>query len=311
MWGIPTHCRTVAFGKRVAGEKIGTVLEAGAYAMQGMPGHFIKAKVLVDILQTLRSQLYASNPLAGEFWVTLVYEFLPMLYYHCGRLGHIAPNFSFLDPIGIEHYGPELTTEVIGYRVEEAAFIPQLLRPPIQPSVWVNPHTSGVGQESKKQKRDEGMEYIAVEEDDRPVVMALPAKKQTDQEQNMKHVQVKTVKQAEVIAHGSGYNGGGNFSGGGRGHNYKSKGKGGQGGYTVYHKGQGADDKKKLNYYRGGYTPQTGGRNAEGSRGSGPKQNPRGGAGQLQSRQTKEPRQQPFPGTGKQKGKEAFSDDCS
>ncbi|CAL1368301.1 unnamed protein product [Linum trigynum] len=147
MWNIPSHCRTVAFGRRVAGAKIGEVLDAGVFAIKGEPSHFLKAKVKVNVFEPLRSQVYASNDQIGEFWVTLVYEFLPLFCYHCGRLGHKAPHCSFPDPEGEEHYGPELSTDIIGHRLDEQTKIPVHLLPAMHKTVWLNPavKVGGVG----------------------------------------------------------------------------------------------------------------------------------------------------------------------
>ncbi|CAL1375701.1 unnamed protein product [Linum trigynum] len=229
MWGIPNHCRTVAFGKRVAGSKIGKVLEAGAFAIQGISGHFIKTKVLLDITQPLRSQLYASNPLVGEFWVTLVYEFLPLLCYHCGRLGHMAPNCVYPDPVGIEHYGPELSTDIIGYRVEEAAVVPFPLRQPAQSSVWVNPNSGANAAGGGKQKRGRETEEDPTGGRGKSVVLGLPA--QGSMERGSGDVQGKS---------GQGQVNRGNVdggSGGYRGQFVKGKGKGGQGTYQQASRG--------------------------------------------------------------------------
>ncbi|CAL1399287.1 unnamed protein product [Linum trigynum] len=229
MWGIPNHCRTVAFGKRVAGSKIGKVLEAGAFAIQGISGHFIKTKVLLDITQPLRSQLYASNPLVGEFWVTLVYEFLPLLCYHCGRLGHMAPNCVYPDPMGIEHYGPELSTDIIGYRVEEAAVVPFPLRQPAQSSVWVNPNSGANAAGGGKQKRGREAEEDPRGGRDKYVVLGLPA--QGSLERGIGDLQGKSgqgqVHRGNVVGGGSGY----------RGQFVKGKGKGGQGNYQQANRG--------------------------------------------------------------------------
>ncbi|CAL1379674.1 unnamed protein product [Linum trigynum] len=119
MWGIPTHCRTSAFGKRMAEAKLGEVVDVGAYAVKGNPNHFIKAKTKINGYEPLCSQLFASNPVVGEFWVRLIYEFLPMYCYHCGRLGHMGKHCKFTAPTRIEHYGPGLSTNIAGHRVEE------------------------------------------------------------------------------------------------------------------------------------------------------------------------------------------------
>ncbi|CAL1379462.1 unnamed protein product [Linum trigynum] len=65
IWGIPSHCRTVAFGRRMPEAKLGEVLDAGLFGINGMSGHFVKVMVNINLLEPLRSQLFASNPTVG------------------------------------------------------------------------------------------------------------------------------------------------------------------------------------------------------------------------------------------------------
>ncbi|CAL1371589.1 unnamed protein product [Linum trigynum] len=114
------------------------------FAIKGEPGHFIKARCKVNVFEPLRSQVYASNEQIGEFWVSLIYKFLPLFCYNCGRLGHKAPQFKFLDLVGVEYYGPELSTNITGHRLDEQSKIPVHLLPTIPKSVWVNPGIKGI-----------------------------------------------------------------------------------------------------------------------------------------------------------------------
>ncbi|CAL1403232.1 unnamed protein product [Linum trigynum] len=145
MWGIPLHCREVAFRRTMAEAKIEEVLDAGLFGICGEFGNFIKTRVKLNVLQPLRSKLCARNEVAGEFWVYLIYEFLPLLCYHCGRLRHLEKNCSFPDPEGDEEYGPRMSTNVIDYRLN--AEVPRLPK-----SVWINPNLEGA---AKRESRDD------------------------------------------------------------------------------------------------------------------------------------------------------------
>ncbi|CAL1400949.1 unnamed protein product [Linum trigynum] len=306
MWGIPNHYRTVAFGKRVAGTKIGRVLEAGAFAIQGIPGHFIKTKVFLDVTQPLCSQVYVSNPLAGEFWVTLVYEFLPLLCYHCGRLGHTTPNCAYPDPVGIEHYGPELSTEIIGYRVEESAFVPLLLRQPTQSSVWVNPHIGGTTSGGGKPKRDRDVEEMSTDEAGNPVVLALPAKGPVEHVQGIKGTQMAKESNLGVASSSGGHGGAGNAH---RGTYSKMKGKGGYGQQQQHPRGKVNLERTRPQYWRGGDSgSETGYRGDDTFGPPAPKQQKqKGELRRPHSRQSNEPGVQlAAAGAVKKKGNEVF-----
>ncbi|CAL1380617.1 unnamed protein product [Linum trigynum] len=69
MWGIPSHCRTLSFGRTMAEAKIGEVLDAGLFGIRGEAGTFVKTSLKLNVLPPLRSKLYARNEVAGEFWV--------------------------------------------------------------------------------------------------------------------------------------------------------------------------------------------------------------------------------------------------
>ncbi|CAL1394609.1 unnamed protein product [Linum trigynum] len=74
MWGVPSYCQTTAFRLRIAQGKLREPMETGLFEIKGMPGYFIKVRLMINVNEPLRSQVYASNPVAGKFWVTLVYE---------------------------------------------------------------------------------------------------------------------------------------------------------------------------------------------------------------------------------------------
>ncbi|CAI0558552.1 unnamed protein product [Linum tenue] len=175
MWGIPSHCRTIAFGRRVAETKLGEVLDVGLFGIKGESDQFVKARVKVNVLQPLRSQIWASNEVAGKFWVTFAYEFLPLFCFHCGRLGHMERNCVFPDPAGDERFGQEMATTEVGYRLKEETLKPaQYNYPPLPQSVWVNPKTKGQVANASATAREEKRKADA-KSTEREVVLALPA----------------------------------------------------------------------------------------------------------------------------------------
>ncbi|CAL1353321.1 unnamed protein product [Linum trigynum] len=144
MWGIPSHCRTIAFGRRVAEMKLGEVIDVGLFGVKGESDQFVKARVKINVLEPLRSQVWASNEVAGKFWVTFAYEFLPLFCFHCGRLGHMERNCVYPAPIGEERYSQEMATTEVGFRLnEETLKAAQFSAPLLPQSVWVNPKTKG------------------------------------------------------------------------------------------------------------------------------------------------------------------------
>ncbi|CAL1389650.1 unnamed protein product [Linum trigynum] len=144
MWGIPSHCRTIAFGRRVAEMKLGEVLDVGLFGIKGESDQFVKARVKINVLEPLRLQVWASNDVAGKFWVIFAYEFLPLFCFHCGRLGHMERNCVYPAPIGEERYSQEMATTEVGFRLnEETLKAAQFIAPPLPQSVWVNPKTKG------------------------------------------------------------------------------------------------------------------------------------------------------------------------
>ncbi|CAL1370023.1 unnamed protein product [Linum trigynum] len=155
----------------MAEAKLGTVLDAGLFGIRGVPGHFVKTRVKLNVMEPLRSQLFASNPSVGKFWFTLVYEHLPLYCYHCGRFGHTGQNCEFPPPTGEEYFGPGLTTKESCHRLNEK-LVP-IHGAPLQKTVWVNPITQG-----KKRNGEEAQLEMASQErgeTTRRVVLALPA----------------------------------------------------------------------------------------------------------------------------------------
>ncbi|CAL1383219.1 unnamed protein product [Linum trigynum] len=175
MWGIPSHCRTIAFGRRVAESKLGEVLDVGLFGIKGESDQFLKARVKINVLQPLRSQIWASNEVAGKFWVTFAYEFLPLFCFHCGRLGHMERNCVLPDPSGEERFSQEMVTTEVGFRLKEDTLKPaQFNPPPLPQSVWVNPKTKGkVAVGSATDRGDKRMSES--KSLGREVVLALPA----------------------------------------------------------------------------------------------------------------------------------------
>ncbi|CAL1406434.1 unnamed protein product [Linum trigynum] len=140
MRDIPSHCRTMHFGRRMAG-RVGEVLEAGLFGVRGDPGFFFKAKVLVDLEAPLRTRLYASNQIHGGFWINLNYERLPLFCYNCGRVGHAERQCEAARFQGNESYGASLLVEPASHRLDEQTLLPVR-------AVWVNPNAGGAGSSS-------------------------------------------------------------------------------------------------------------------------------------------------------------------
>ncbi|CAL1379681.1 unnamed protein product [Linum trigynum] len=132
LWAIPPQCRTVKLGRRLVA-KLGEEIDTGLYGTRGDLGYFIKSRVRINIKLSLRTRLTASNPRLGEFRVVLKYERLPMFCFKCGRIGHGERICSFPRHQGNEVYGPELSTDPLGFRLDENTML--LMR-----VVWLNPN---------------------------------------------------------------------------------------------------------------------------------------------------------------------------
>ncbi|CAL1408236.1 unnamed protein product [Linum trigynum] len=132
MWDIPSQCRTVKLGRRLAA-RLGEEVDTGLFGTRGDLGYFVKARVRVNVELPLRTRLTASNPRLGQFRVVLRYERLPLFCFNCGRIGHAERACRFPRHEGNEVYGPELSTDPVGFRLDEATLLP--IR-----SVWINPN---------------------------------------------------------------------------------------------------------------------------------------------------------------------------
>ncbi|CAL1359211.1 unnamed protein product [Linum trigynum] len=122
-WNLPEEYRTVALGRLLA-SRLGTVEEAGMYAVWQSPGCVFKAKILIDVSAPLEHKLEARKRAAdgsvGEtFRVKLKYENLKVVCFRCRRIGHNQESCSFDLVTGDDGSGPEIFGKRTGSRLNE------------------------------------------------------------------------------------------------------------------------------------------------------------------------------------------------
>ncbi|CAL1406961.1 unnamed protein product [Linum trigynum] len=159
LWNVKEDCCSKQFGRKVAGRKIGQVLEADVFASRETEECFIKVHALIDFTKPLRSQFLAISDELGSFWVNLKYEFLPTFCYLCGRVGHSKPDCVFDPPPGKERFGPHMSTRKLGRKIymDEEEF-PKFHN--TSKSVWVNKNIQVKKNESAKNARPREVRHV-------------------------------------------------------------------------------------------------------------------------------------------------------
>ncbi|CAI0463612.1 unnamed protein product, partial [Linum tenue] len=137
LWNVREDCCTKQFGQKMGQGTIEQVLESGVFASNDTNEQFVKVRAVIDFTKPLRSQIRAASEELDTFWVNLKYEFLPMLCYHCGRVGHSKRACAFDPPAGKERFGPHMSTRKIDRRVYEQENETGNFRKN-HTSVWVN-----------------------------------------------------------------------------------------------------------------------------------------------------------------------------
>ncbi|KAK4254135.1 hypothetical protein QN277_009558 [Acacia crassicarpa] len=95
----------------IMGNVVGRVMMYESPTTQGrLSRTFIKARVLVNILNPLIPGFWVPRPHRDSIWVTVQYERLQNYYYDCGRIGHEARNCKSLP----EHLEDEMTDDRVG-----------------------------------------------------------------------------------------------------------------------------------------------------------------------------------------------------
>jgi hypothetical protein len=119
-WGLPLHCKSITIGKEL-GSQLGTLLDVGIYDFTEK-ARILKVKILFNIKQPIRAEMYIGNDDDGINWVDFRFENLPMLCFVCGLIGHqgdICKSGIVLQEGEVNPRGAWLRTRSYGCRVIE------------------------------------------------------------------------------------------------------------------------------------------------------------------------------------------------
>ncbi|KAL4343950.1 hypothetical protein AHAS_Ahas11G0129600 [Arachis hypogaea] len=99
LWGLPEFCKTSEAAKKI-GVRIGRVLGVMAIKVRGGKGQIMKAKINLNVTETLKQWIKVASPNCTTHEILLRYECLGLYCSYCGFISHGFRNWNkFLEDL--------------------------------------------------------------------------------------------------------------------------------------------------------------------------------------------------------------------